>query len=136
MDMITVAAHIDASPADVWRLYTDPEAIMKWNAASPDWHTPRAENDLRVGGRFTFRMEAKDRSEGFDFGGTYTEVVPQSVLAYTMDDGRAAQVRFAPEGEGTSVTVSFDPESVNPPEMQHSGWQAILDNFKAFVEQQ
>ena len=107
---------------------------MRWNNASPDWHTPRAENDLRVGGRFLSRMEAKDGSAGFDFTGIYDAVVPMERIAYTMDDGRKAAITFAPEGEGTHIAVTFDPESENSLEMQQSGWQAILDNFKKYAE--
>ena len=131
---VTVSAHV-AKPVDqVWRYYTAPEHIMQWNAASDDWHCPRAENDLRVGGRFSSRMEARDGSVGFDFGGTYTEMKPYEQFAYTMDDGRRCEVLFARNGTGSQVTVTFDAETENPVEMQRGGWQAILDRFKAYAE--
>lgn len=131
---ITVMATVNAPVDKVWGYYNDPEHVMKWNHASDDWHSPRAENDLRVGGRFNYRMESKDGKEGFDFGGTYTEVVPNSVVAYKMDDGREARVTFALSGENTTVTVTFDPENQNTLELQQQGWQAILDNFKSYSE--
>jgi uncharacterized protein YndB with AHSA1/START domain len=126
-----IAAPIDA----VWEGYTNPQQVMEWNAASPEWHCPVAENDLRPGGRFTYRMEARDGSEGFDFGGVYDEVVVHERIAYTMDDGRRAVVNFAHEGEGVRVTVQFEPEAENTHELQQAGWQSILDNFKQYLEQ-
>lgn len=131
---VTVSARIAKPVASVWNAYTEPRHITQWNAASDDWHCPSAENDLRVGGRFSSRMEARDGSFGFDFGGTYTAVAPQQQLAYTMDDGRTCDVRFAADGEGTQVTTTFDAEGENPVEMQRQGWQAILDRFKAYAE--
>ena len=131
---ITVMATVNAPVDKVWEYYNDPEHVMKWNHASDDWHSPRAENDLRIGGRFNYRMESKDGKEGFDFGGTYTEVAPNSVVAYKMDDGREARVVFEQAGEGTKVTVTFDPENQNTLELQQQGWQAILDNFKSYSE--
>ncbi len=131
---ITVTAIINAPLEKVWQLWNDPAHIVQWNAASPDWHTPRSENDLRPGGRFTARMEAKDGSMGFDFGGTYDDVRPTEYLGYTIDDGRKVQVDFSNEGEITTVTERFEPEGMNPPEMQQAGWQAILDSFKLYVE--
>ena len=127
----TVAAPVDR----VWRAYTTPEAITQWNAASDDWHTPRATVDLRPGGAFNSRMEAKDGSMGFDFAGTYTDVVEHERLAYAFGD-RTAEVTFRPVPAGTAVRVSFDPESTHPHDMQRQGWQAILDNFKRYVEAQ
>ena len=124
-----VNARIDA----VWRAYTTPSDITQWNTASPDWHTPRATVDLRVGGEFTSRMEAKDGSFGFDFAGTYTKVVPHSLLEYTFGD-RAASVEFRPGAAGVTVRVTFDAEEENPVEMQRGGWQAILENFRRYVE--
>ena len=135
MPRITVETTV-AAPADrVWRAYTTPEAIIRWNAASDDWHTPRATVDLRPGGAFSSRMEARDGSVGFDFAGTYTEVVPHERLAYTFGD-RAAEVTFAPVGAGdaTRVRVAFDAEDTHPLEQQQAGWQAILDNFARYVE--
>ena len=131
---ITVEVIDQAPAAKVWQYWTEPEYIMRWNNASPDWHTPRATNDLREGGRFMCRMEAKDGSQGFDFGGKYTEVVPQKRIAYTMDDGRKVSVDFEAKEERTQVTETFEAESMNAPEMQRQGWQAILDNFRAYVE--
>lgn len=131
---ITVEAHISASVEKVWDLYTDPKHIVKWNQASPDWHSPRAENDLRVGGKFKTRMEAKDKSAGFDFEGVYTGVKTHELIEYKMSDGRKARVIFKKVITGTKVIITFDPESVNPVEMQKEGWQAILDSFKKYVE--
>lgn len=129
---ITVESKVDAPVAEVWRAYTTPEDIVRWNAASDDWHTPRATVDLRVGGEFSSRMEAKDGSEGFDFAGTYTAVVPQKKLGYNFGD-RSAEISFIEQGpDATVVRVEFDPESENPIEMQREGWQAILDNFARY----
>lgn len=130
---ITVQAKVEAPIEKAWEAYTKPEHITKWNHASDDWHCPRAENDLRVGGNFSSRMESKDGTIGFDFGGTYTEVIPMQKIAYTFG-GRNATVLFTPEGEGTVVTVSFDPEHENPIDMQFEGWQAILNNYKKHAE--
>ena len=134
MEKITVQTNINAPISKVWDAFTDPEAIMKWNAAAPDWHSPRAINDLRVGGEFNYRMEAKNGSEGFDFTGTYTVVQPQKLIEYAMEGGRQVSVRFGEAGEETKVTTMFDPENENPPEFQRQGWQSILDNFKQYVE--
>ncbi len=131
---ITVETSVKAPVAKVWQYWSEPEHIKKWNSASPDWHTPRAENDLRTGGKFSSRMEARDGSMGFDFGGTYTEVVPQKTIAYTMGDGRKVSVHFEEKGGETAVIEHFDPESQNPVEMQRGGWQSIMDNFKTYVE--
>ena len=133
-ETITVETHVDAPIETVWNAFNDVAAIPKWNAPSNDWHTPRAENNLEVGGTFLYRMEAKDGSTGFDFTGTYTDVTPHEHLAYVMSDGRKAKVTFAEEGEGTRVVTVFDPETENPHEVQRAGWQAILDNFKKYVE--
>ena len=133
--VISIQTSIHAPLAKVWERYTQPEFVMQWNHASDDWTCPKAENDLRVGGKFNYRMEAKDGSVGFDFTGTYTEVAPQSAIAYVMDDGRKAEVRFSEKGEETEVNVAFDPENENPIEMQRQGWQAILDHFKNCAEE-
>ena len=130
---ITVDTTVAAPVERVWRAYTTPEAIMQWNAASDDWHTTRATVDLRPGGAFTSRMEAKDGSMGFDFAGTYTEVVEHERLAYAFGD-RSALVLFRTVPGGTAVRVTFDSESTHPVEQQRQGWQAILDNFKRHVE--
>lgn len=118
----------------VWDAWTAPEHIMQWNAASPDWHCPKVVNPLEAGLKFSMRMEAKDGSAGFDFVGTYTEVVPKRLLAYTMDDGRKVRVEFAEEGGGVRVTEWFDPEHENAREKQEEGWQSILNNFKHYAE--
>ena len=134
--MITVETTIDAPVAKVWKLWSEPDHITKWNSASEDWHTPFAENDLRTGGTFRSRMEAKDGSFGFDFGGVYDEVRENEHIAYTIGDGRKVTVDFFAEGDKTRVVERFDPESENPREMQQGGWQAILDNFKKYAERQ
>ncbi len=125
----TVAAPVDA----VWRVYTNPDDIMKWNTASPDWHTTSAKVDLREGGEFTSRMEAKDGSMGFDFAGTYTKIIPQERIEYVFGD-RSAEVEFVPASGRVEVRVTFDPETTFPVEHQRDGWQAILDNFARYVE--
>lgn len=129
---ITVQTLVNAPVAKVWRAYTTPSDIQQWNAASDDWHTTRSTVDLRVGGAFTSRMEAKDGSFGFDFAGTYTKVVPQELIEFTFGE-RAASVAFVPGADGVTVRVTFDPESANPLEQQRQGWQAILDNFAKYV---
>lgn len=134
MDTITVETHVRAPIEKVWNDFTNPEAIKVWNAASEDWHTTDAQNDLRVGGRFTSRMEAKDGSAGFDFSGIYDAVVTHERIAYTMEDGRKVAITFATEGEVVRVTETFDPETENTREMQRDGWQAILDSFRKYVE--
>lgn len=132
---ITVEATILAPVEKVWELWTTPHHIMKWNNASEDWHTPHAENDLRVGGRFVSRMAAKDGSMSFDFGGTYDQVKTNELIAYTMDDGRKTSVVFTKKGNQTYVSETFDAEGENSIEMQRAGWQAILNNFKKYAEQ-
>lgn len=130
---ITVETVIDAPIDLVWQAYVTPEDITQWNAASDDWHTPRATVDLRVGGNFCSRMEAKDGSMGFDFEGTYTRIVPNKLIAYTFGD-RTAEVTFTPGDNGIKVSVAFDTESTYSIEQQRDGWQAILDNFARHVE--
>ena len=133
MEQITVETLVRASVEKVWDAYTNPTHIVNWNFASDEWCCPRAENDLRLGGSFSSRMEAKDGSAGFDFGGVYEEVLPMKKLTYSFGDRKAA-VMFTPEEGGTKVVVSFDPETENPIEMQRSGWQTILNNFKEYTE--
>lgn len=133
-NMITVEALINAPIEKVWEFWTKTEHIMVWNAASDDWHTPSATNDLRTGGKFTSRMEAKDGSFGFDFEGIYDEVINMELIKYSMADGRKVQVDFIKEGNNTQIIEKFDPESVNPIDMQKTGWQAILNNFKKYTE--
>jgi uncharacterized protein YndB with AHSA1/START domain len=130
---ITVETTVDAPIAEVWRAYTTPDDIKQWNAASDDWHTTKASVDLRVGGAFSSRMEAKDGSFGFDFAGTYTKIAPHELIEYSFGD-RAASVEFKPGAKGVTVRVTFDAETENPAEMQRQGWQAILDNFARHVE--
>jgi uncharacterized protein YndB with AHSA1/START domain len=132
--MITVATRINAPVDKVWEYWTNPVHIMHWNNASDDWHTTRAENDLRFGGRFLSRMEARDGSSGFNFSGVYREVEKNKHIEYTMDDGRRVMVTFQPEGNYTNVRESFETEQTHPVEMQQEGWQSILDNFKNHVE--
>jgi uncharacterized protein YndB with AHSA1/START domain len=131
---ITIEATINASLAKVWQYYTEPKHITQWNNASDDWHTTRAENDLRQGGKFLYRMEAKDGSFGFDFGGVYDEVKANELIGYTMDDGRKAKIVFASADDRTKIVIDFDAETENPIELQRDGWQAILDNFKKYVQ--
>ncbi|GAB3913014.1 SRPBCC family protein [Mucilaginibacter boryungensis] len=132
---ITVAATVNAPIAKVWDYWNSPEHITKWCQASPDWHAPFAENDPRTGGKFKTTMAAKDGSFSFDFGGTYSEVTDHQLIAYSMDDGRQVKVVFEDKGDSTKVTETFDPESQNPIEMQRGGWQAILDSFKKYTEE-
>lgn len=131
---ITVESTIDAPIEKVWDLWTSPQHIMQWNNASPDWHTPKAENDLRKGGKFLSRMEAKDGSFGFDFWGIYNEVDHHAFISYTMGDERKAEITFTQDGNRTKLSETFEAESENPVDMQKAGWQAILDNFKKYVE--
>lgn len=131
---ITVSAEISSDVKKVWDYYTMPEHITKWNFASDDWHCPKAENDLRVGGKFKSRMEAKDGSFGFDFEGIYDEVVVQKKIAYTMPDSRQVITNFENHRDKTKVTTTFDAETENSIELQRTGWQTILDNFKKYVD--
>jgi uncharacterized protein YndB with AHSA1/START domain len=131
---ITVQTTVHAPIEKVWKLWTTPQHIMQWNNASDDWHTPRAENDLRAGGKFTYRMEAKDGSFGFDFEGVYDEVRANERIAYTIGDGRKVIIAFASNDAGTHVVEIFEAESMNSLDMQRNGWQAILDNFKKYAE--
>ena len=131
---ITVEVIINAPVEKVWKYFSEPEHIVKWNFASDDWHSPKAENDLRVGGKFTSSMAAKDGSFSFDFSGTYTEIKEHELITYNIEDGRTVQITFAQDGDNTKVTETFDPESQNAKEMQQAGWQAILNNFKKHVE--
>ena len=130
---IIVSTLVHASASEVWRAYTTPDDIMRWNAASPDWHTTAASVDLRPGGRFCSRMEARDGSTGFDFEGEYTQVVPHQLIEYVFG-GRTAVVEFADGAGGVTVTVTFDSESTHSEEQQRSGWQAILDNFAHYLK--
>jgi uncharacterized protein YndB with AHSA1/START domain len=131
---ITIEATVKAPLEKVWNFWKEPEHIKKWNNASPDWHTPIADNDLRIGGKFTSRMEAKDGSFGFDFWGIYDAVKTNELIEYTLGDNRKVKIVFSSKGNETKITESFEAESENPVEMQKAGWQAILDNFKKYAE--
>ena len=132
--MITVQTTMNVPIKIVWECWISPEHITKWNNASDDWHTPYAENDLRIGGKFKSTMAAKDGSMSFDFEGEYTLVEQNKAIKYAMADDRKVDVYFTETQTGVEVIESFDPETVNPEEMQRDGWQAILDNFKKYVE--
>ena len=132
--VITVEATVNAPVEKVWEYWTKPDHIIQWNNASDDWHTPRAENDLRAGGKFLARMEAKDGSFGFDFGGLYDVVTPNQFISYTRDDGRKVEIHFTAEGNKTKVIEKFEAEDTNSHEMQQGGWRAILNNFKNYTE--
>ncbi len=133
---ITVSASINAPVEKVWDCFTNPSHIVNWNFASDDWHCPRAENDVRIGGKYNARMEAKDGSFGFDFVTIYTEVEEYKKISYTMEDGREASTVFESIGNKTNVTTIFDAENENPVEAQQQGWQMILNNFKKYTEKQ
>jgi uncharacterized protein YndB with AHSA1/START domain len=131
---ITVETIVHAPVEKVWQYWSLPEHITKWCSASDDWHVPKAENDLTVGGQFSTRMEAKDGSFGFDFGGVYDDVKTNELIEYTLGDGRKVEIHFTANGNETKVVETFDAESTNPIEMQQSGWQAILENFRKYTE--
>jgi uncharacterized protein YndB with AHSA1/START domain len=131
---ITVETVVKAPLSKVWTAWNTPGDITQWNTAQDDWHTTRAAVDLREGGTFSARMEAKDGSVGFDFEGTYTRVVPNKLIEYRMSDGRECKVEFVEQKSGVRVRETFDAENENPAEMQRTGWQAILDNFGRYVE--
>jgi uncharacterized protein YndB with AHSA1/START domain len=134
MEPITIETTVNAPMEKVWQLFNEPEHIVQWATASDDWHTTKASNDVRVGGTFSYRMEAKDGSQGFDLTSIYDEVVPDTLLAYTMADGRKVRTVFTEGVDGVHIAQTFDPETENPVEMQRAGWQTILDNFKAYAE--
>lgn len=131
---ITIETEVNASVKKVWNFWTKPEHVMKWNAATEDWHTPFAENDVRVDGKFKSTMAAKDGSMSFDFEGVYTHVSPLEILEYVMLDGRKVLISFIDLGSSTQVIETFEAESSNPIEMQKMGWQSILNNFKTYSE--
>jgi len=131
---ITIDAVVNAAPGQVWQCWTAPDHITRWNFASSDWCCPVAENDLKVGGQYRARMEARDGSVGFDFEAVYDEVSPFDTLSYTLNDGRRVKTRFEAQNGSTKVTTVFDAEDENSIEQQRNGWQAILNNFKAYVE--
>lgn len=131
---ITIQAVVAADRQKVWDRYTQPEHITKWNFATDTWHCPAASNDMRVGGKYLARMEAKDGSFAFDFEAVYNEIVDGEKFTYTMPDNREIQVTFEQTDDKTLVTVTFDPENENPVDLQRSGWQSILDNFRKYAE--
>ena len=131
---ITVEAAVNAPVTKVWEAWNTPGDIMQWNTADPSWHTPSSENDLRKGGQFKHRMEARDGSFGFDFEGTYDEVELHKEITYTMSDGRKSTTLFTEQNGQTKIATTFDPETENDPEFQKQGWQAILNNFGKYVE--
>lgn len=132
---VTVSAVVHKSLNQVWTLWTEPEHVKNWNNASPDWHTPHAENDLTVGGKFTYTMAAKDGSFSFDFWGVYNEIIEFERLVIRLGDERNMSVSFSEDENGnTVITETFDAESQNPVDLQRQGWQAILDNFKDYAE--
>jgi uncharacterized protein YndB with AHSA1/START domain len=133
--IITVQTSVKAPVDKVWKHWTTPESITGWNNASDDWHTPRASSDLRQNGKFSYRMEARDGSMGFDFEGTYDEIIVNRQIDYTMADGRKVQVTFSSAGANkTDIVESFEAESTHSLDQQRSGWQSILDNFRKFTE--
>lgn len=134
--LITVEVLVNASQEEIWKYWTGPEHIVHWNFASDDWCSPRATNDLRVGGKFNYRMEAKDGSTGFDFEGMYTLIEENTKIEYVLagDDERKVCIEFVREKEGCRVVETFEAEAENPLELQKNGWQAILSNFKKYGE--
>ena len=134
MENITIKTTINAPIERVWKYFTEPQYVMQWNNASPDWHTPAATNNLTVGGKFSYTMAAKDGSFSFDFEGIYDEIQKNEKITYIITDGRKVEVIFEVNGDIVEVTETFEAENQNPIEMQRGGWQAILDNFKKLVE--
>jgi uncharacterized protein YndB with AHSA1/START domain len=132
--IVTVQANLKAAIDKVWRYWNEPKHITQWAFASPDWHAPAAENDLRTGGKFKTTMAAKDGSVSFDFEGVYSNVETSKVIEYTIADGRKVKIEFIEKGDETEVRESFEAEAIHPVEMQRGGWQAILDNFKKYTE--
>jgi uncharacterized protein YndB with AHSA1/START domain len=132
--LITIEATVHATIEKVWNAWTQPEHITQWNQASPDWHCPKAENDLRVGGNFSATMAARDGSFSFDFGGTYTNVEHHKIIESVLGDGRTIKTTFESSTNGVKVIETFEAEGTNPVEMQRGGWQAILDSFKKHTE--
>ena len=131
---IDVEVTVNASVVKVWKYYTEPKHILNWNTASEDWHTTKSENDLKVGGKFLSRMEAKDGSFGFDFEGLYDEVKTNELIAYTLNDGRKAKIAFTSVNDSTIIDVVFEAENQNSTELQQNGWQAILNSFMNYTE--
>lgn len=131
---ITVEALINAPVEKVWNLWTGTDHIIKWNCPSPEWHTPKADHELKPGGKFNYRMEARDGSMGFDFLGVFDKVEKNKLLTTTLGDGRKVEINFTSQGENTLVVQNFEAETENTLELQKTGWQGILDSFKKYVE--
>jgi uncharacterized protein YndB with AHSA1/START domain len=131
---ITVTTKVNSPVEKAWKHWTEPQHITQWNHASEDWHSPKAENDLRKDGKFNFRMEAKDGSFGFDFTGMYTAVKTNELIEYNIEDGRRVSISFETNENTTTITETFEAEEVNSIELQQNGWQAILNNFKQYTE--
>lgn len=131
---ISIETLVNSNIGQVWPAWTTPADINQWNAASDDWHNPKSENDLRVGGKFCYRMEAKDGQMGFDFEGTYTKVVPEKVIEYVLGDNRVVSVTFEAVNGGVKIVETFEAEDANSAEMQRQGWQSILNRFASYVE--
>lgn len=133
-EVITIETTVNRPIERIWETWNEPRHIIHWGFASDDWHVPAAQNDLRVNGTFNYRMEAKDGSEGFDFSGVYTEIVPNKRIAYVLGDGRKVSIEFTEAGNATKINQSFEAENEYPPEYQKEGWQSILNNFKNYTE--
>lgn len=133
--MVTIAVEVNAPIEKAWEYWTRPEHIVNWNFASDDWHCPSATNDIAEGSKFSWRMEAKDGSMGFDFEGTYKKVIPNELLEYDLGDGRPVSVRFQQQGDAIVLTETFQGEDIHTLEQQRDGWQAILNNYKSYLEQ-
>lgn len=131
---ITVETNVNVPIYSVWEMFTAPEHITQWNNASDDWQTTHAENDLRKGGKFNYRMEAKDKSQGFDFDGVYDEVKINQLIEYTISDGRKVRIVFTDLGDETKIVETFETEDENSIDLQREGWQSIMDNFKRYAE--
>jgi uncharacterized protein YndB with AHSA1/START domain len=133
---IEVSTTVKAPLNKVWEYWTSPQHITKWNFASDDWHCPNAENDLQIGAKFSYRMESTDGEMGFNFSGKYTEISPNNSITYLIDDGRKVSITFTEEGDSTKIVEQFEAENENARDMQQQGWQAILNNFKQYAEQE
>ncbi len=133
-EVITIETIVDAPVEKVWDYFSESKHIIQWNKASNDWFTPKAENDFKEEGSFNYRMEAKDGSFGFDFVGNYTKIIQNEYIEYNIADGRNVKIKFVPDEEKTKITEIFEAETSHPLDVQKSGWQAILDNFKNYTE--
>lgn len=134
MKTITVETKVNSGINKIWEFWTKPEHIVNWNFAIPEWHCPKAKNNLEVGRSFNYRMEAKDRSMGFDYEGTYTKIEPNTSIEYALEDGRKVSINFEKDGDTVSIVEIFEVEDTNTVEQQKQGWQSILENFKQYVE--